>query len=179
MKKLLSIEYSNKEFEIVSNYMSQMSDNKSIQNINQMIQQMTKNESFDMDAIDNALEIVKQSVIYNSGDSSRITERLYILEKSFYTDLFENLIITGTHSILVDHLTDKQREATISQLGHIFVTDNKYRLLACIDEKTIPYPNQGTFDIYHICLENEHDQGNYGIYANGLLVESCCKRHIN
>jgi len=125
------------------------------------------------------VEIIKQSSIYNKGDNTRITDRLYILEKSFYPELFENLVITGGHSLLVDNLTQQERDQTVSQLGNIFVTENKYRLLACIDEKTIPYPNEGTFDIYHICLENEHDQGNYGIYANGLLVESCCKRHIS
>ena len=72
MKKLLSIEYSSKELGIVSNYVEKMGDNKSIQNINQMIQQMTKNESFDMDAIDNALEIVKQIFkSYNSNSENK------------------------------------------------------------------------------------------------------------
>ena len=29
--------------------------------------------------------------------------------------------------------------------------------------------------IYHIALEHENDLCNYGIYANGLVVESCDK----
>jgi len=32
--------------------------------------------------------------------------------------------------------------------------------------------------IYHLALENENYFSNYGIYANGLLVESCSKRYL-
>jgi len=124
------------------------------------------------------IEYIKHDTISNPDNNERTVDRLYTLSKSFYPELFENLVITGGHSILVDHLTDEQREQTQKQLGEIFITGNKYRLLASIDERTQVYPNQGVFDIYHICLVNHNDQHNYGIYANGLLVESCCKRHI-
>jgi hypothetical protein len=33
--------------------------------------------------------------------------------------------------------------------------------------------------IYHIALENEDYYMNYGIYANGLLVETCSKRYLS
>jgi hypothetical protein len=124
------------------------------------------------------IEYIKHDNISNPDHDRRVVDRLYVLSKSFYPDLFENLVITGGHSILVDDLTDAQREATQKELGDIFVTGNKYRLLASIDEKSQVYPNKGVFDIYHICLVNSNEQQNYGIYANGLLVESCCKRHI-
>jgi hypothetical protein len=32
--------------------------------------------------------------------------------------------------------------------------------------------------IWHIALENDDYYMNYGIYANGLLVESCSKRYL-
>lgn len=32
--------------------------------------------------------------------------------------------------------------------------------------------------IYHLALENESYYNNYGIYANGLLVESCSQRYL-
>ena len=121
---------------------------------------------------------VKHSTIYNSGTMERTRERLYLLSKSVYPDLLDNLVVTGGHSILVPELTAPQRKAIIDEFGTVFVTENQYRLMASVDERTIPYPFEGTFDIYHICLENEQEQGNYGIYANGLLVESCPKRHI-
>ena len=124
------------------------------------------------------VEIIKISTIYNSGDDTRTKERLYLLSKSIYPELTDNLIITGGHSVLVDKLTDKQREDTITSVGTVFCTENKYRLLSYLDERAVPYPHKGTFEIYHICLQNTREQVNYGIYANGLLVESCCKRHI-
>ena len=34
------------------------------------------------------------------------------------------------------------------------------------------------FNIYHFALENDIYTYNYGVYANGLLVESCSKRYL-
>jgi hypothetical protein len=85
----------------------------------------------------------------------------------------EDLIITGHHSILVSNMTDEQKEQTSKILGKIYVTDNKYRLLAAIDERSEPYEEEGIFNIWHLALENDNINMNYGIYANGLLVETC------
>ena len=49
---------------------------------------------------------------------------------------------------------------------------------ACVDDKTIPYDKEGYFTIYHIALDNDNYFGNYGVYANGLLVETCSKRYL-
>jgi hypothetical protein len=60
-------------------------------------------------------------------------------------------------------------------MGRIFVTDSKYRLIACVDEQAEPLASEGVFSIWHLALENEDDKMNYGIYVNGgLLVETCC-----
>lgn len=65
MKKLLSIEYTSKQLEIVKKNLEK--SNKNIDNINEMIEQTMKNESFDLDALNNSLEIVKKIFkIYNS-----------------------------------------------------------------------------------------------------------------
>jgi len=124
------------------------------------------------------VDTVKHSTVYNPDTMERTRERLYLLSKSVYPSLLDNLVVTGGHSILVPELTAPQRKAIIDEFGTVFVTENQYRLMASVDERSVPYPFEGTFDIYHICLENEQEQGNYGIYANGLLVESCPKRHI-
>ena len=59
-------------------------------------------------------------------------------------------------------------------MGRIFVTDKKYRLIACVDERAEPLTSEGVFPIWHLALENENEKMNYGIYVNGgLLVESC------
>jgi hypothetical protein len=75
-------------------------------------------------------------------------------------------------------LTEKQREHTLEYLDDIYVTENKYRLMACIDERAKPWNSEGTYTIWHFALENENYYGNYGVYANGLLVETCSKRYL-
>jgi hypothetical protein len=95
-----------------------------------------------------------------------------------YPDLFEDLYITGCHSILVPSLTDDQWENTKAILGNVYITDNHFRLMACVDEKAQPYKRDAMIDIYHIALENDDYYMNYGVYANGLLVESCSKRYL-
>jgi surface protein len=124
------------------------------------------------------INMIGFSQIYNSGDDDRIKDRLYTCSSNFYPDLFEDLVITGAHSILVDSFQGNQREKTREILTRIFITDDKYRLPACVDNKTIPYDKEGYFTIYHIALDNDNYFGNYGVYANGLLVETCSKRYL-
>jgi hypothetical protein len=99
---------------------------------------------------------------------------LYGLKK--YGDLLEDLYLTGCHSVLVDDLTPEQREKVIDQFKYTYVTDRKYRLPACVDERAVPFEEEGDFEIWHLALEHEDYYMNYGIYANGLLVETASKR---
>jgi len=62
--------------------------------------------------------------------------------------------------------------------GDIYITDNKYRLPACVDLRNSVYEIPGPHTIYHLALENDDYKMNYGIYANGLLVETCSKRYL-
>jgi len=120
------------------------------------------------------VEIIGKGDIVNPGNNERTEDRLYKCSPVNYPELTEDLYITGFHSILVDTLTDFQREKTIMHTERIFVTDNKYRLIACVDERAEPWNAEGDFTIWHIALENTDERMNYGIYANGgLLVESC------
>lgn len=120
------------------------------------------------------VELIGKGTIVNYGSNERLEERLYKCSPDNYPELTEDLYITGFHSILVDKLTDIQREKTFKSMGDIFVTDKKYRLIACIDERAEPWCSEGEFTIWHVALENTDIRMNYGIYANGgLLVESC------
>jgi hypothetical protein len=123
------------------------------------------------------VDMIGKSIIYNSGNDERISNRLYVCAKDKYPGITEDLILTGYHSILVKHITDKQREL-INTVTPIYVTDRHYRLPAWVDERAIPYDIQGDFTIWHLALENDDYYMNYGIYANGLLVESCSKRYL-
>ena len=91
----------------------------------------------------------------------------------------DELILTGCHCILVDEFKNEgEREKTISVNRKIYITDDKYRLPACVDERAQIYEKTGTFPIYHLALENDDYYMNYGVYANGLLVETSSRRYM-
>ena len=121
---------------------------------------------------------VGKGSIQNPGDDTRTENRLYRCSPSQYPALKQDLYLTGCHSILEFPITEKQKEDTIAHLGKLFVTDNQYRLMACVDERAEPWNSEGTYTIYHFALENEDDGMNYGVYANGLLVETCAIRTL-
>ncbi len=124
------------------------------------------------------IHMIGTSSLSNPGDDLRIPNRLYKCSKELYPDLFEDLYITGCHSILVPALTNDQWENTKAMLGNVYITDNHFRLMACVDEKAQPFQRDAMIDIYHIALENDDYFMNYGVYANGLLVETCSKRYL-
>ena len=122
--------------------------------------------------------MIGKKEIYHHADENRIKDQLYQCSPQQYPELTDELIVTGCHCILVDDLTDEQRTKSIDVHGKIYITGNKYRLPACVDERTSVYDKKGNHIIYHLALENEHYYKNYGIYANGLLVETCSKRYL-
>jgi len=126
-----------------------------------------------------SVNMIGKRDIYHNVSNEMIKDRLYKCSQSEYPEVFEDLIITGTHSILVDSFTsEEQREKTIKVNGKIYVTDNKYRLPACVDSRASVYETSGDYTVYHLALENDDYFMNYGIYANGLLVETCSKRYL-
>ena len=80
---------------------------------------------------------------------------------------------------MVKDLTNQQKEDTIELLGRIMVTDQKYRLMACLDDRAEPYEVEGVHNIWHFALEHEDKRMNYGVYANGLLVETTSIRMMH
>jgi hypothetical protein len=83
-------------------------------------------------------------------------------------------------------LTPNQLKNTNVDFGCVYVTDDKCRLMAYIDMCAEPYGNEESYRIWHLCLENEDEYTNYGIYVNGgpngidgLLVESASRFSIN
>lgn len=121
---------------------------------------------------------IGKSDIIHPACSQRVSYQLYKCTKNEYPEVFEDLVITGCHSILVDNFKEGEKDKTFELLKDIFVTDNKYRLPACIDERTSVYEVPGDYTIYHFALENDNYYMNYGVYANGLLVETCSKRYL-
>ena len=125
------------------------------------------------------IDMIGKREIYHPALNERIKDQLYKLTKDNFDEIFEPLIITGCHSILVDDfMNEEQKEKVIEVNKKIYITDNKYRLPACAEPLASVYEKTGTYTIYHLALENEDYFMNYGIYANGLLVETCSKRYL-
>jgi hypothetical protein len=125
-----------------------------------------------------AVDIIGKRDIHHHAVKDRIKNQLYTCSSTEYPELIEDLVITGCHSILVSDLKEGQRETIVEVLGKIYITEQRYRLPACIDDRASVYEIPGDYTIYHIALENDNYYWNYGIYANGLLVESCSKRYL-
>ncbi len=122
--------------------------------------------------------LIGKGNIQNPGDGERTENRLYKCSPSHYPDLLQDLFITGSHSILEFPISEKQKEATVRHLGKLYVTDKKYRLMACVDERAEPWNSKGVYPIWHFALDNKDEGMNYGVYANGLLVETCSIRFL-
>jgi hypothetical protein len=125
------------------------------------------------------IDMIGWRIINHVGVENRIKEQLYKCPKENYPELIEDLVMTGCHSILVDEFkNEKEKEQMLEVMGEVYLTGDKYRLPACVDERTVVYEEKGQYKVYHIALENDDYYMNYGIYANGLLVESCSKRYL-
>jgi hypothetical protein len=125
-------------------------------------------------------KIGKKDIIHVPSTTERGKDRLYKCSSPEYPEVFEDLVLTGCHSILVDDFVDdEQRNKTKEINGGIYVTDKKYRLPVCADYRATVYEHAGKYAVYHIALENDDYYMNYGIYANGLLVESTSKRFLD
>jgi hypothetical protein len=131
-----------------------------------------------------AVDMIGRTTIRNDYNESQKGERhknrLYKCTRKNYPEMTEDeLILTGCHCILVDDFKNEgEREKTIEVNRKIYITDGKYRLPACVDERAKSYEKTGTFPIYHLALENEDYYMNYGVYANGLLVETSSRRYL-
>jgi hypothetical protein len=118
--------------------------------------------------------LVGKGTLQNPGNDERIENRLYKCASSNYPELKEDLFITGCHSILEFPITAEQKEASMNKLGKMYVTDKKYRIMACVDERAEPWNSEGAYPIWHFALEHPDERMNYGVYVNGgLLVETC------
>ena len=125
------------------------------------------------------IDMIGYKNMWNPASEERIKDQLYVYKKKNMEEVFEDLVLTGCHSVLIDRFeTSEKREKVRKLLGGIFITEKKARLPACLDERAEVYKSEGLHTIYHVALENEVYYNSYGIYANGLLVESCSQEYL-
>lgn len=126
------------------------------------------------------IHMIGYSEIYHPASTTRISQQLYRCPQQAYPGMVDDLIILGCQSILVEvFISREQREKTLEVNGDIYATDGRYRLPVWVDERAAVYETVGSFTVYHIALESNDIYMNYGIYANGLLVETCSKKCLN
>ena len=113
-------------------------------------------------------------IIYNRKETI-FFDKIYKCSNDNYPEIFEDLYITGLHAVLVDKLTDEQlTQIKCVYNDNVFITDDKYRLPVCFDERANPHNTDEDEEvvIFHLALDHENENLNYGIFANGLLVET-------
>ena len=107
---------------------------------------------------------------------------LYRLTQDKYPELTDDLYLTGGHSLLMDSLTSEQEMEMkkISWPEDFYKVDGKHKLLVHHDKRSIKVGKK--MRVFNIVLEQDDEKDSfktYGIYANGLLVESCNKGSLD
>jgi hypothetical protein len=103
--------------------------------------------------------------------------QLYTYSRERNPDLIEDLHLTGGHSLLLDTLTDEELYdmKQIHWPEDEYMVEDKYKLLASLS-RDIRVAAEQNVEIYHFTLEppeNARLSHVYGVYANGVLAESC------
>ncbi len=89
-----------------------------------------------------------------------------------------DLTVTGGHSILVDELSNdilekyKTNDVSLDRL----VVEGKKLELAGLSDKFEKIEDNDMYIYYHLVLENENETEEYGIYADGVLAETCSEK---
>ena len=102
------------------------------------------------------------------------SNRLYKFSKKTCPTIFEPLYITGEHCTLHRNIPKEKRDLITEHMGDVYITEEYYRMPAFLDDRGESYDGEDIpATIWHFALEHENVAHNYGVFANGLLVESC------
>jgi surface protein len=124
------------------------------------------------------IDLIGRNILINNPNI--YSKCMYKMEKTETNGLTEDLIVTGGHSILVDHMTEEEKELN-EQLfwGPTPMLDKKYLLLSAVSKQFTPMKNKKPYVYYHLVLDNEEeDEARYGIWANGILTETPSKEYF-
>jgi len=117
------------------------------------------------------IDCIGSNDMINNINKNELYACMYVMKKSTKNELIEDLIITGSHSILVDNLTKEEAEKQDNLKFNVKI-DNKYLLLACVSNKFIKLEELQLYTYYHFTLENDGDDNKrYGVWSNGILSE--------
>ena len=114
---------------------------------------------------DKPMDTLLRQPFYHDASAQRSTQQLFTMN---YPSVFQPLIMTGAHSTLVVP-TPKEMESIQAIPDVREPVEGLYRLPAFVDEKASVYEVSGKYNVYHVIIGTKLE----GIFANGLLVESC------
>ena len=125
------------------------------------------------------ITVIGKKEVIHLASPDRNPEQLYKYTNTTHSSIFEDLVITGRHAILVDDfVSDEQRDNVSNFYKGVLKTDGKYLLPSSLDETATVYETVGKYTVYHLALQNDDENKNYGIYANGLLVETASEDYL-
>jgi len=105
------------------------------------------------------------------NDINNKKDSLYIYHK--IENSIKDLILTGGHSILVDTMTDEENILNNEYFqNNVPIIDNKYCLLACVSKSCTQIEDTNEYTYYNLVLDNDNITDRYGIWADGVLVET-------
>jgi len=103
-------------------------------------------------------------------------ESMYRMVKTDSNGLFEDLIVTGGHGILVDQVRDAYEKFGIKYSEKI---DDKFILLSAASDDFVKLTDTDIYTYYHLVPENDGDDNQrFGIWANGILSETPSKNQF-
>ena len=108
-------------------------------------------------------------------NSQSIVNSIYKLEKGKLVAT-EDLFVSGNHSIVVDNLTEEEKQVDLIARGVSNEFENGFLSLAFMNKNFTRVEDDKYYTLYHLVLENEDATKHYGIYANGILSESMSKQ---
>jgi hypothetical protein len=101
------------------------------------------------------------------------------VKKCLYKMRDHNIIVTANHSILVDKLSDEEKDEAKKFKIIIKKIEDKYLLPACVCDNFDKIINNQQYELWHFALENDDINKNYGVYiTDGVLSESCSEANL-
>jgi len=96
---------------------------------------------------------------------------MYRLKKGTYPELFEDLILLGGHSIMMNYMSWSEKQKLLS-IGFDQTIDDKQLLLSSASKRFEQITDCNEFTYYNFALESENGDQRFGVYANGILCET-------
>ena len=121
------------------------------------------------------IDLIGKKTVVNNPEKLNC---MYKMKKTDENGLIEDLIITGGHAILVDHL-GIFKEENDKLFGSTQMIDDKYLLLAAVSNQFVKLENIIPYTYYHFILENNGSiDERFGVWANGILTETPSKDYF-